>query len=58
MVSVIRLLSTRSTVGAFFQFGPEQALPVRHDVLGEVEEGGRVGAQGEGLGRQGGQGDE
>ena len=39
MVSVIRSLSARSTVGTFFQFGPEQALPVRHDVLGEVEEG-------------------
>ena len=39
MVSVIRPLSARSTVGAFFQFGPEQALPVRHDVLGEVEKG-------------------
>ena len=37
--SVVRLLSARSTVGPFLQSGPEKALPVRHDVLGEVEEG-------------------
>ena len=39
MVSVIRLLSARSTVGAFFQSGPEKTLPVCYDVLGKVEEG-------------------
>ena len=39
MVSVIRLLPAQSTVGALFQFGPEKALPVHHDVLDKVEEG-------------------
>ena len=39
MVSIIRPLSARSTVGILFQLGLEQAFPIRHDVLGEVEKG-------------------
>ena len=39
MVFIIRPLSTRPTVEVLLQLGPEQAFPVGHDVLGEVEKG-------------------
>ena len=38
MVFIIRI-STRPTVEVLLQLGPEQAFPVGHDVLGEVEKG-------------------
>ena len=34
---IIQGFSARSTVGVLLQLGPEQAFPVGHDVLGEVE---------------------
>ena len=40
MVFIIRAISARPTVGVLLQLGPEQAFPVGHDVLGEVEQGG------------------
>ena len=39
MVFIIQGFSARSTVGVLLQLGPEQAFPVGHDVLGEVEKG-------------------
>ena len=39
MVFIIRPISTRPTVEVLLQLGPEQAFPVGHDVLGEVEKG-------------------
>ena len=40
MVFIIRGSSARSTVGVLLQLGPEQVVPVGHDVLGEVEQDG------------------
>ena len=40
MVFIIRGFSARPTVGVLLQLGPEQAFPVGHDVLGEVEQDG------------------
>ena len=40
MVFIIRGFSAQPTVGVLLQLGSEQAFPVDHDVLGEVEQDG------------------